>query len=552
MGLRRGKKTDSGEEASPHFSLRNPLFPKHEERSPKTEKDAEDAEGVTVEENKEANYDRSKHERYIRHGKKGDGHANRAILTTLKKNPFSKKKGNSEFCVEDSPATLPHETQQASTSDETNTGRRDAPVSVTHKAPVFSKGERDSTQLLYPPSQPVSQSNMCQLSDSLLFGISTDKNCGSFERGDSGTEQRGQTSPWGATLGYHRSFRERLADSEIIGTRKQEDGPFQPRFPVGAAEKTLAVPASASIQEPDPPMMIHRYDKEAGKILQPVTVADVCAEAAQSERQQQIMESLRGKTWREKLQWGLDTKNLGNSLYQQKKYAEATKAYQDCLLALDLGSSADVQEAAQQQLQIPVVLNLAACMLATKAYERCKALCNVALDLEPHSLKAIFRRALACFHLGELEEAKQDFRHAYSMCASSPPPEVESDVETLEQRHPTKLETKSHSLLSVKSNKDFVSGVPANADDREKFLKKVRYYLHAIAQQQQRYAKACQKMFQDEFPDGVDQTAEGNDGRAGLGRLSSNAPWMSPLAIFKGSKCSFCARRAGKKDPKSK
>lgn len=42
----------------------------------------------------------------------------------------------------------------------------------------------------------------------------------------------------------------------------------------------------------------------------------------------------------------------------------------DCLLALDFGTTAQEQETVQVQLQIPVVLNLAACMLTTKAYER--------------------------------------------------------------------------------------------------------------------------------------------------------------------------------------
>ncbi|EPT25199.1 tetratricopeptide repeat-containing protein [Toxoplasma gondii ME49] len=266
------------------------------------------------------------------------------------------------------------------------------------------------------------------------------------------------------------------------------------------------------------------------------------------ERQQQIAESLRSKTWNEKLQWGLDTKNLGNSLYQQKKFTEAINAYQDCLLALDLGSTADQQEAAQRQLQIPAVLNLAACMLATKKYHRCKALCNVVLDLEPQSLKAIFRRALANFHLGELEEATQDLQRAYAMCGGRRPCETDEEFSATQQNLKEKLTTKSHSLLSTNSEKEQPTGVFCNAEDREKFLRKVNYYLHAISQQQTRYAKACQNMFSEGCLEssGGSGTQACKTGKLQLERLPNQVSSMFPLTLFKCSKCSFCARRAEK------
>ncbi|CBZ56221.1 conserved hypothetical protein [Neospora caninum Liverpool] len=225
-------------------------------------------------------------------------------------------------------------------------------------------------------------------------------------------------------------------------------------------------------------------------------------------------------------------------------------AYQDCLLALDLGSTAEEQETVQRQLQIPAVLNLAACMLATKAFHRCKALCNVVLDLEPQSLKAIFRRALASFHLGELDEAKADLQRACAMCGGRHPCEAE-EFSDAQDSVKDRLATKSHSLLSMNSHKELPSGIPENADDREKFLKKVSYYLHAIAQQQKRYAKACKNMFSDDRleSDGVSGTQDCKPGGTlHLERLPSQASWMSPLTFFKCSKCSFCARRAERVD----
>ena len=65
-----------------------------------------------------------------------------------------------------------------------------------------------------------------------------------------------------------------------------------------------------------------------------------------------------------------------------------TARYTDCLVALDFGETEEEMQETRKVLQLPICRNLAACLLEEGRYERCVAICNVALDIEPLDTKA--------------------------------------------------------------------------------------------------------------------------------------------------------------------
>ncbi|KAL2923092.1 70 kDa peptidyl-prolyl isomerase [Bienertia sinuspersici] len=60
-----------------------------------------------------------------------------------------------------------------------------------------------------------------------------------------------------------------------------------------------------------------------------------------------------------------------------------------------------------------LLLNMAACLLRKKEFVLAGKFCTIVLDLNPRSVKALFRRAFAAMELGRIEFAVSDLELAY-------------------------------------------------------------------------------------------------------------------------------------------
>jgi len=114
----------------------------------------------------------------------------------------------------------------------------------------------------------------------------------------------------------------------------------------------------------------------------------------------------------EKLRWALDLKDRANEFYTASNFEEASKLYNDCLVALDLEGTKEEKAEVATKLQLPVCTNLAACMIEMGRYSRCIEICEIALSVDPHCAKALYRRGLARYRLGDHATAGPDFEAA--------------------------------------------------------------------------------------------------------------------------------------------
>lgn len=72
-----------------------------------------------------------------------------------------------------------------------------------------------------------------------------------------------------------------------------------------------------------------------------------------------------------------------------------------------------------QGLRLTVLMNRAAALVKDDAAEEAIADCNAALALDPHNVKAIFRRGCAYLLAGRFEEAEADANEALRIAPSS-------------------------------------------------------------------------------------------------------------------------------------
>lgn len=96
-------------------------------------------------------------------------------------------------------------------------------------------------------------------------------------------------------------------------------------------------------------------------------------------------------------------KNEGNAFIKSEKYADALQAYNKALDNLKAFDGSDIE-----QLQLSLLLNAALCHLKHKDWSKTVETCDEALKISPKAFKAFFRRGLARFELGQLQDAVTD------------------------------------------------------------------------------------------------------------------------------------------------
>jgi len=148
----------------------------------------------------------------------------------------------------------------------------------------------------------------------------------------------------------------------------------------------------------------------------------------------QTADQLAGLSPEEKLAWAKKQRLEGNQLFTEQKYQEAMDIYLTCLVAIDFKSEntslsdagndavnqhpKERRELMEREVQLPVLLNLAACALKLSQYKKGEQFCNIALadlSLSKENAKVWYRRGKARMHTGQYEKAADDFKTALKL-----------------------------------------------------------------------------------------------------------------------------------------
>lgn len=164
-----------------------------------------------------------------------------------------------------------------------------------------------------------------------------------------------------------------------------------------------------------PDCVIRRVDKDKKFIenAQPEEMQkELMSRAGTQKRLGACAEHVKNMDRDEKLRWAIGLKDEANKFYSNQNFEEAARLYTDCLVALDLEGDDTSKREVQEKLQLPVCTNLAACTIEMGKYERCIEICDIALDVDPNCPKALYRRGLAHYRLGDHMTARPDFEAA--------------------------------------------------------------------------------------------------------------------------------------------
>ncbi|KAL4169752.1 hypothetical protein KRP22_010667 [Phytophthora ramorum] len=140
-----------------------------------------------------------------------------------------------------------------------------------------------------------------------------------------------------------------------------------------------------------------------------------------------------------KAQWVATQRMAGNDAFHRADYQHAADAYIQALTALDFGSTAQEKIACQQELQIPLTCNLAACMLMLEHWEKARLMCDQVLALDPNCVKALQQRAKAKAKLNKFEDARVDVFRAKQV-VRGPTTSLDGDSGQLADRLDKQLE----------------------------------------------------------------------------------------------------------------
>eukprot|EP00929_Paragymnodinium_shiwhaense_P120625 TRINITY_DN92613_c0_g1_i1.p1 TRINITY_DN92613_c0_g1~~TRINITY_DN92613_c0_g1_i1.p1 ORF type:complete len:333 (+),score=96.93 TRINITY_DN92613_c0_g1_i1:251-1249(+) len=164
-----------------------------------------------------------------------------------------------------------------------------------------------------------------------------------------------------------------------------------------------------------PNCVIKRVDKDR-KVLGHANPDDMehemMTKAAAQKRLGACAEHVKELSRPEKLSWALEMKDQANELFYKNLFEEASKLYNDCLVALDLDGTEEERQEVQEKLQLPICTNLAACMIEMGHYYRCIEICNIALSVDDSHPKALYRRGLSYYRQGNHALARPDFEAA--------------------------------------------------------------------------------------------------------------------------------------------
>ena len=133
-------------------------------------------------------------------------------------------------------------------------------------------------------------------------------------------------------------------------------------------------------------------------------------------------------TPQQKIEWATHQRKEGNRLFANHEYHEAMDVYLTCLVAIDTSNdaaqennSSSFQLQCENEIQLPVLLNLALCSMQLGMYSKAEKFCNHAIELKcgKRSPKLYFRRGKVRMMMGNYVSAELDLDRALDLLDQS-------------------------------------------------------------------------------------------------------------------------------------
>lgn len=110
----------------------------------------------------------------------------------------------------------------------------------------------------------------------------------------------------------------------------------------------------------------------------------------------------------EKILFAKTQKDKGNDMFRQKEYSQAVECYLQAINALEGNSMSEEKHKENQEIQLSCYLNASSCYYQLKKWKLCVQEATKALNINPKSCKALYRRGVAYLNLLDVQNAKQD------------------------------------------------------------------------------------------------------------------------------------------------
>eukprot|EP01114_Cavostelium_apophysatum_P014937 TRINITY_DN3982_c2_g1_i3.p1 TRINITY_DN3982_c2_g1~~TRINITY_DN3982_c2_g1_i3.p1 ORF type:complete len:716 (-),score=200.35 TRINITY_DN3982_c2_g1_i3:18-2165(-) len=139
------------------------------------------------------------------------------------------------------------------------------------------------------------------------------------------------------------------------------------------------------------------------------------------------------RTKGEKMEAAQKRKTQGNTLFKDGDYENAVVRYSQVIgLFGDIFDLSPDEQKEVDELKLSSYLNLGACWLKLKKYDKTKENCSSALKIDDKNVKALFRRGQANYYLREYEEAVKDLTAAGKLDPANS--EVKKTLKTVQEK----------------------------------------------------------------------------------------------------------------------
>lgn len=148
-----------------------------------------------------------------------------------------------------------------------------------------------------------------------------------------------------------------------------------------------------------------------------------------------VMNQLKGATYDERCEWILNQKATGNELYKNQKYDEAMDAYLKslCGFAFEKKEMTEEQIAyTENEIKVPVLNNLAICLMKKKNYDRAVAMLDQALKINSN-FKSLLRKAQCFVEMTEFDKARPIIKEIKEIATESKDRQQLAEVKKLEK-----------------------------------------------------------------------------------------------------------------------
>jgi len=160
---------------------------------------------------------------------------------------------------------------------------------------------------------------------------------------------------------------------------------------------------------------LHKFERDSKgeERYTKVDKADVAQQTKMQGMALEVIEATRGQTLAERLAWINEQRKKGNERFGAGEYDAAVDEYMRCLCALDFksckgGVSEDQAKMGDVQMKIPVLNNMAQCMIKKDLAERANDLLDEVLKLDPKNAKATARKLTCMLKLGQVYAVEKE------------------------------------------------------------------------------------------------------------------------------------------------